>query len=75
MTYTVKIWTFNERDGWKAEFDPLPQTLEDARSLANWWIEHRPAEALAMEVLILKGGDVVELMRAQDLREGRKDGQ
>ncbi len=71
MAYVLKIWTFNERDGWKASFDPLPETLDDARSLANWWIIHRPSDAQAMEVHILQRGEVVELLRAQDLREGR----
>lgn len=58
MAYTLKIWTFNEKDGWAATYDPLPETLMDARSLANWWIHHLPERKV--EVQILRAGEIIE---------------
>ena len=61
MAYTLKIWTFNKRDGWVSSYDPLPKTLEDARSLSRWWAEHWPENDVeTLEIQILHNGDCVE---------------
>lgn len=73
MGYTLKLWVFDEKDGWLSEYDPVPETLEDARSLANWWILHRKEKEV--EVQILQRGEVVERYYTKDgkyvINEGR----
>lgn len=65
MAYTLKVWRFNERDGWRCDYDPLPETLEDARSLANWWILH--STELRIEIQILQGGKIIDTVETDEL--------
>ena len=65
MGYTLKVWRFNEWDGWRCDFDPLPETLEDARSLANWGILHSPE--LRIEVQIIQGGKIIDTIETDEL--------